>query len=108
MVPWPFAVASTPLIVDHGFVHDALPLAHHAVGRDLCARTHEHEIPLAECSERHLLGASVHESHCGVRERFTSSFNAPYACAIERISIQWLRSMIVTSVASSSQSGIPG
>jgi hypothetical protein len=37
-----------------------------------------------------------------------SSFSAPCACEIERISIQWPRSMIVTSVASSSHSGIPG
>jgi hypothetical protein len=39
---------------------------------------------------------------------FASSCSAPWACMIERISIQWPSTMIVTSVASSSQSGIPG
>ena len=37
-----------------------------------------------------------------------SSARAPCAWLIERISIQWPSSMMVTSVASSSQSGIPG
>jgi hypothetical protein len=39
---------------------------------------------------------------------FANSFSAPCACAIERISIQWPRSMIVTSVDNSSHSGMPG
>jgi hypothetical protein len=39
---------------------------------------------------------------------FASSFSAPLACAIERISIQWPSSMMVTSVASSHQSAWPG
>ena len=43
-----------------------------------------------------------------VGSSFASSASAPWACVIERISIQWPSSMIVTSVASSSQSGMPG
>jgi hypothetical protein len=39
---------------------------------------------------------------------FASSSSAPCACEMERISIQWPSSMTVTSVESSSQSGIPG
>ena len=39
---------------------------------------------------------------------FANSLTAPRACEMERISIQWPRSMIVTRVASSSQSGMPG
>jgi hypothetical protein len=39
---------------------------------------------------------------------FASSFKAPCACEIERISIQWPRTMIVTSVASSHHRSEPG
>ena len=39
---------------------------------------------------------------------FASSFTAPWACEIDRISIQCPSSITATSVASSSQSGIPG
>ena len=39
---------------------------------------------------------------------FASSFSAPCAWEIERISIQWPSSITVTSVESSSQSGMPG
>ncbi len=39
---------------------------------------------------------------------FASSRSAPCAWEIERISIQWPSSMMVTSVASSSHSGMPG
>ncbi len=39
---------------------------------------------------------------------FASSFSAPLAWEMDRISIQWPRSMMVTSVASSHHSGMPG
>lgn len=49
------------------------------------------------------------EIRCAVSgSSFASSLSAACACVIERISIQWPRTMIVTRVASSHQRSIPG
>ena len=98
----------SPVIIDS--LTALVAVAHDAIRRNARAGAHEHEVAVAQlhragrppCARRRSAARAVFGSS------FASSFSAPCACEIERISIQWPSSMIVTSVASSSQSGMPG
>ena len=84
----------------------AVSLAHDAVGGNARARPDEHEIAVAQRGDRHVDRRPSSTRVAVSGSSFASSFSAPCACVMERISIQWPSSMIVTSVASSHQSGI--
>ena len=97
----------SPVIIDS--LTRAASLAHDAVGGHARAGPNEHEVALAQRARS--------ARRPGVRPRarvavfgssFASSCSAPCACVIERISIQWPSSMIVTSVASSPRAASPG
>ena len=100
----------SPVIIDSLTALRAL--AHHAVGRDTRARADEHQVALAQRGRAApprpaRPSASRHVRRCSAGA-WPARASAPCAWVIERISIQWPSSMIVTSVASSSQSGMPG
>ena len=93
---------------DHRLVDRAVPLAHDAVGRARSRRAaRARDRPRAARRAARRSGVpSIARRVATFGSSFASSFSAPWACVMERISIQWPSSMIVTSVASSHQSGI--
>ena len=97
---------------DHRLVDRALACAHDTVGGNARARTNEHDVAFAQLRDRDLLDAFAAPSPCTRNAVFGRQLrelpSAPCACEIERISSQCPSSMIVTSVASSSHSGMPG
>ncbi len=102
-----FTGRDSPVIIDS--LTALSPSLTIAVRRDARARADQDEVAGPERGERHLLLPVAATTRTAVSgSSFASSFSAPCAWAIERISIQWPSSMTVTSVASSSQSGIPG
>ena len=93
---------------DHRLVDVAVPSRTTAVGRDARARAHEDEVADPQLARRHLLRPLADEPQPRCPAAAGQLASAPCAWEIERISIQWPSSMIVTSVASSHQRAIPG
>ena len=93
---------------DHRLVDVALAALHDAVGRHARAPVARARGRLRAAPERHLFVGPPTMRCAVLGSRLASPRRAPHACEIDRISIQWPSSMMVTSVASSHHSGIAG
>jgi hypothetical protein len=104
------AFAGVLWLGDHRFVHVARAALDFAIRRHARAGTHEHGIAFPQVGNGYLLDPLADDAlrRAVLGSSRASSFNAPLAWKMDRISIQRPSSMIVTRVASSYHSAFPG